>query len=300
MITEDNNFVELITLEGAIFSFTGNSTKFTFGGANEPIVTSWMNWITGLSGSNPTATYINNFNYFSFSSDPPTSGFSFSFSSDGLIYKANFQEVNIQISLLLVSPLLSNNISVNNYQYKAQAGADFPKIFTTDFGVSFSDFGRPASSENCLVGLFDIDFHFYRNDSLATYFYFTFNGESIADLAHQRMWGARLNATCFGVCPTAHYYHTNGSCVQCPADCVKCLSSSQCTSCIVNFFRRVDNLCYSTCNVGYYENTTDWTCHACPTSCDFCPDSTLCTTCSSGSFLRTDNLCYSSCLVGFF
>ena len=116
MITEDNNFVELITLEGTttVSALAGNSTKFTFGGANEPIATSWMNWIIGISGYNPTATYVNNYNYLYFSSDPQTSGFSFSFGNGGAIYIDS-----IQVSVLLVSPLLSNNISVNNYQYQA-------------------------------------------------------------------------------------------------------------------------------------------------------------------------------------
>ena len=70
MITEDNNFVELITLEGTtttsdswLLNLTGNSTKFTFGGGNEPVTTWWMDWMIGLSGYDPNVTYINNYNY---------------------------------------------------------------------------------------------------------------------------------------------------------------------------------------------------------------------------------------------
>lgn len=53
IITEENNFVELVSLQGTTtssskgYSLTGSSTKFTFGGTDDPTTTQFFDWVTG-------------------------------------------------------------------------------------------------------------------------------------------------------------------------------------------------------------------------------------------------------------
>lgn len=53
------------------------------------------------------------------------------------------------------------------------------------------------------------------------------------------------NNSCIPVCPSP-YYNLSGVCTLCPADCLSCVSSNNCTSCITGLFL-YNGLCYSSC-----------------------------------------------------
>lgn len=87
----------------------------------------------------------------------------------------------VKVNMLLVAPIISN-ISVTAYQYSASTGSSFTPSFTTDFGVSSSNFGSPNASANCVMGIYVMDLYLYRNDNISTSFYFAFSGSSITGI----------------------------------------------------------------------------------------------------------------------
>lgn len=245
---------------------------------------------SGYQGS--TANY---YTYLTLTTIFETPRFSINFKTSNLIYLPN-----IKVNVLLIG-LNINYVPVNFYSYTVVDGSKVTKRFTSNFGVTQSDYGLPQNSYNCLMGFNVLDLYLDRNSNTLTYFYFNYTSNSITDVSVSNVWNSVLEVTCMGMCSTGTAYSSSsGGCVQCTPNCNTCLTATICLTCLVNFYFRSDNLCYATCLAGTYPNSTSGRCESCPSGCSSCSSLTQCSACASGLFLRSDLLCYATCLNGFY
>ena len=90
-------------------------------------------------------------------------------------------------------------IDVTSYKYTAWEGDRFYYRMKKDLGVNYNDFGFPMFSENCIIGMFEIDLY-YRENNLPTAFLFSTNSTSITNLTYANVWGCKIDILCFGIC----------------------------------------------------------------------------------------------------
>ena len=306
VITENNNYVELISLSSYMPSTSSNthtmqgtSTKFSFGNAaTEPYSIRFHEWVISAPG------FYNVPNYWSqvfFDKFAGTSNFQFRYWTGNNIMMAGAKAV-----LLLVTQNVAG-VSVVHFNSESIAGNTTTNVFSVNLGVSTANFGYPRSSPNCVIGLLAIDPYIkwpstntpYKTMFLFNYPFPTTNPDYIDIPLYDSMWYVKFSTSCFGLCPTGQLF-INGACTpQCPIGCATCdATKTTCTSCLSLYYLRTDGLCYATCLERFFANNSTKTCDACPVSCVTCVSTSQCLTCDPLYFLRPGSMCYTSCLIG--
>jgi proprotein convertase subtilisin/kexin type 5 len=96
--------------------------------------------------------------------------------------------------------------------------------------------------------------------------------------------------TCVSNCSQYHYL-SNGSCLDCSTNCVQCLNSTVCQSCVSSYL--YNSSCLQICpNLTYPDISLQ--CLACVLPCETCLDSQTCVTCITGYLLYL-TYCVTSC-----
>lgn len=100
-------------------------------------------------------------------------------------------------------------------------------------------------------------------------------------------------STCVLMCPTLYYTGTT-DCMDCPALCTACTSSSVCTACETgNYF--YSSMCYAACPLlAPYSSSDGRSCVTCSISNCLTCSAALCLTCMSGHL----NILKTSCIAG--
>ena len=115
-------------------------------------------------------------------------------------------------------------------------------------------------------------------------------------------------ASCSGTCPTGKYMTPN-ICMDCDTSCLTCTHAGNngCTSCKINvnsFLYSVPgpSTCGSSCNNGYYPDSSAWQCLGCNSNCATCSISGAsgCLTCNANTYLQATgpSSCLSTCPTG--
>lgn len=98
-----------------------------------------------------------------------------------------------------------------------------------------------------------------------------------------------LNNSCLSACPTGYYPDSSRQCQICATGCSICFASgaSSCTKCMTltnntaYYLKKDLNTCATTCDDGYYGNSTTNLCVACSAACKKCTSGTVCQSCQS-------------------
>ncbi|EGR33566.1 zinc finger lsd1 subclass family protein, putative [Ichthyophthirius multifiliis] len=112
-------------------------------------------------------------------------------------------------------------------------------------------------------------------------------------------------------CKTDFVYFSLGQCLTCINNCLQCLSSTDCISCLEGFVLSLQKQCQRECPQGQYLPTNTSKCELCSSACSVCTDKTTnsCSQCQSGFYLeklpvwiahKAAQHCFSECPSGFY
>ena len=249
LVTENNNFVELITLSktninpGAEPILYANSSKFDFSSSDEddgPLTFFFYQWVTGKGGY--SNSYVNYWTYLSLYTHALSSFRSYELELDFRWVGSRIYMTSVKGAILIVSRTI-NNSAIASYQTYSTDGSSQTKYFKNNLGVNTQTFGQPSEGKLCISGLQTIDLYFYNTSysptrSGSTSFLFAYNGNEISGLNYNYVYRCKITTLCVGQCypgqtfnPTSsscecsvkYYYNiANSSCLPCPFDCWTC------------------------------------------------------------------------------
>ena len=115
---------------------------------------------------------------------------------------------------------------------------------------------------------------------------------------------------CLDSCPNGCWGNTDShTCESCNTACSICTgpSDTQCSACNSGYFLQPapdDTSCLTTCQTGYWKDTTNHVCTPCNAACEACLDGThtQCSSCNSGFFLQplpSTSTCLDFCPQGY-
>jgi hypothetical protein len=240
----------------------GSSSKFTFGGGSDPYKVILLEYVDGVSGGTDGGYSMT----IALAMTASSSNFQVRFATSNRILITS-----VRVTILFVAQAIGSN-KIGFFNSSATTGA----AFTTDFGVSVTNFGYPSPGVYCIFGVTSLDLILNKATPLQTEFSFTITGLSITGLTSTSLNSVTVLATCFGVCPSGKSF-VSGACVTgCPTACTTCSSATVCTQCASGFYLRSDSLCYTGCLAGTWPNSTALTCDACTTGCKTCTSASAC------------------------
>jgi hypothetical protein len=191
------------------------SSKFLFGGINDPYEVILLEYIQGASGG-ADGSYSMTISLTKTDSSPY---FKLSFATSNRIMMTS-----IRVTLILIAQTIGSN-KIGFFQVSAISGT----TISPDFGISFTDFGYPYAEVNCLFGITSLNLILDTATPAQSMFSFVTDGSSITGFTQTSLNSVNVTASCIGVCPNG-YSFVGGTCTaQCPAACSVCSSATVCT-----------------------------------------------------------------------
>ena len=100
----------------------------------------------------------------------------------------------------------------------------------------------------------------------------------------------QFNATTKRCDPLPKYFNNFVTvALPCPQGCLICQTTYSCILCSPNYFKRTDNLCYSSCPSRFYAQIGTQICISCPFDCFTCDENHNCLTSSAQFDFRVLN-----------